>query len=81
MRTANINFDWHRDSVDVGIVAPLISPLEPTSYATVAEPSLAGAGNLWTWAPQLRYTHRFPLEEGKHMQFEFGLVGLPICWL
>jgi hypothetical protein len=77
MRTADINFDWLRDSVDVGIVAPLISPLEPTSYATVAEPSLAGAGNLWTWAPQLRYTHRFPLEEGKHLQFEFGLWDSP----
>ena len=77
MRTASINFDWARDSVDVGIVTPLISPLAPTSYATVAEPSLAGAGNLWTWAPQLRYTHRFPIEEGKRMQFEFGLWDSP----
>jgi uncharacterized coiled-coil protein SlyX len=77
MRTADINFDWARDSIDVGIVSPLISPLEPTSYATVAEPSLAGAGNLWTWAPQLRYTHRFPLDERKRMQFEFGLWDSP----
>jgi uncharacterized coiled-coil protein SlyX len=77
MRTASINFDWANDSVDVGIVAPLISPLSPSSFATVAEPSLAGAGNLWTWAPQLRYTHRFPLQHGDHLQFEFGLWDSP----
>jgi uncharacterized coiled-coil protein SlyX len=77
MRTANIDFDWAHDSIQVGLVNPLIAPLSPESYATVAEPSLAGAGNLWTWAPQLRYTHRFPLEDGKRLQFEFGLWDSP----
>jgi uncharacterized coiled-coil protein SlyX len=77
MRTASIDFDWANDSVQVGIVAPLISPLSPASFATVAEPSLAGAGNLWTWAPQLRYTHRFPLHQGNRMQFEVGLWDSP----
>lgn len=77
MRTASINFDWANDSVEVGIVAPLISPLSPASFATIAEPALAGAGNLWTWAPQLRYTHRFPLEDGNRLQFEFGLWDSP----
>jgi uncharacterized coiled-coil protein SlyX len=77
MRTASVDFDWTNDSIEVGIVPPLISPLSPTSYATVAEPSLAGAGNLWTWAPQLRYAHRFPLENGNHLQFEFGLWDSP----
>jgi hypothetical protein len=77
MRTASVNFDWEKDSVQVGLVTPLIAPLAPASYATVAEPSLAGAGNLWTWAPQLKYTHRFPLGEEKRMQFEFGLWDSP----
>jgi uncharacterized coiled-coil protein SlyX len=77
MRTASIDFDWANDSLEVGMVAPLISPLSPTSFATVAEPSLAGAGNLWTWAPQLRYTHRFPLRNKDHLQFEFGLWDSP----
>jgi hypothetical protein len=77
MRTAAINFDWEQNSVQVGMVTPLIAPLSPDSFATVAEPSLAGAGNLWTWAPQLRYTHRFPLERGHRMQFEFGLWDSP----
>jgi uncharacterized coiled-coil protein SlyX len=77
MRTASIDFDWANDSVQVGIVGPLISPIAPASFATVAEPSLAGAGNLWAWAPQLRYTHRFPLQQGNRLQFEFGLWDSP----
>jgi len=73
MRTAQVALDWQNDSVDVGLEAPLISPRSPTSFATVAEPSLAGAGNLWTWAPQLRYAHRFNVRNDDRMQFEFGL--------
>lgn len=77
MRTAAVDLDWEKDSVEVGLTTPLISPLSPTSFATVAEPALAGAGNLWTWAPQLRYTHRFPLRESERLQFEFGLWDSP----
>jgi uncharacterized coiled-coil protein SlyX len=77
MRTGSINFDWAHDSIEAGIVAPLISPVSPASFATVAEPALAGAGNLWTWAPQLHYTHRFPLQQGDRLQFEFGLWDSP----
>jgi hypothetical protein len=73
MRTAKINFDWDHDSIQAGMVGPLISPLSPTSYTTVAEPSLAGAGNLWTWSPQLRYAHQILLQSTRQMQFEFGL--------
>jgi len=77
MRTASVGFDWANDSLQAGLAEPLISPLSPSSYATVAEPSLAGAGNLWTWAPQLRYTHRFAPHDGNHLQFEFGLWDSP----
>ncbi|WP_158944214.1 hypothetical protein [Granulicella sp. S190] len=73
LRTASINLDWDHDSLQVGMVAPLISPLSPTSYATVAVPGLAGAGNLWTWSPQLRYAHQIPMQSGRQFQFEVGL--------
>jgi uncharacterized coiled-coil protein SlyX len=73
LRTAAINFDWAEDSLQVGFVQPLISPLSPDSFATVAEPSLSGAGNLWTWAPQLAYAHKFPVNRGNRLQFQFGL--------
>lgn len=79
MRTASVDLDWANNSIEVGIVAPLISPLSPASFATVAEPSLAGAGNLWTWAPQLRYTHRTPLHNGNRLQFEAGLWDPPLA--
>jgi len=77
MRTASINIDWANDSIQAGLVVPLISPLSPTSYAMVAEPALAGAGNLWTWAPQLRYAHQIPLQSGRRVQLEFGLWDPP----
>ncbi len=77
MRTASIDLDWTHDSIQAGLVAPLISPLSPTSYAMVAEPALAGAGNLWTWAPQLRYAHQIPFQSGKRMQIELGLWDPP----
>jgi uncharacterized coiled-coil protein SlyX len=77
MRTASINFDWERNSLQAGFVEPLISPLSPDSYATVAEPALAGAGNFWTWAPQLSYTHRFELGNGRRVQYQFGLWDSP----
>jgi uncharacterized coiled-coil protein SlyX len=77
MRTAAVDLDWDKDSVEVGMVTPLIAPLQPASFATVAEPSLAGAGDLWTWAPQLKYTHRFRLDEQRRVQFEFGLWDSP----
>ena len=77
MRTASINFDWPNDSVSVGMSAPLISPLSPTSFATVAEPAMAGAGNLWTWAPQLRFAHRRPAFKGGQWQLELGLWDSP----
>jgi hypothetical protein len=77
MRTASVNLDWANDSIQAGLVGPLISPLSPTSYAMVAEPALAGAGNLWTWAPQLKYSHQIPLQSERRFQFEFGLWDPP----
>jgi hypothetical protein len=77
MTTASINLDWSRDSLQVGMVTPLISPLSPTSYATVAQPSMAGSGNLWTWSPQLKYAHQFSIQPGRQVQLEFGLLDPP----
>ena len=77
LRTARINLDWSNDSIQAGMVAPLISPLSPSSYATVAVPALGGAGNLWAWSPQLRYTHQIPLQSGRRLQLELGLWDPP----
>jgi hypothetical protein len=77
MRTAAARLLWTKDLAEVGLVEPLISPLSPTSYASVAEPAMAWAGNLWTWAPQLRYQHRFDTSSRSNLSWEFGLWDPP----
>jgi uncharacterized coiled-coil protein SlyX len=78
MRTASVHMDWERNSLEGGMEAPLISPLSPTTYAMVAEPGMAWAGNLWTWAGQLRYAHQFVgANEHQHLQIEAGLWDDP----
>jgi hypothetical protein len=73
LRTAGITWQWPDDLLRAGYDGPLISPLSPTSIATVAQPALAWSGNLWTWAPQLRWQHRFTLAENRQMGLELGL--------
>jgi hypothetical protein len=76
LRTGSIKLTWDRDIAEVGLVEPLISPLSPTSYAAVAEPAMAWAGNLWTWAPQLSYQHLFNARGGR-IGWQFGLWDPP----
>lgn len=77
MRTALARLQWNKDTAEAGLVGPLISPLSPSSYASVAEPAMAWAGNLWTWAPQLRYEHRFATSSDHEISWEFGLWDPP----
>ena len=60
-----------------GYTVPLISPLSPTSYATVAQPGLAGSGNLWTWSPQVQVEQRIPFNEQRRIGLEGGLIDPP----
>ena len=88
LRRGDIRLDWggdpaterSRDVVKVGIDGPLISPLSPTSFATVANPSLAWSGNLWTWAPEVQAKHTFALPTNDrtwNLQLEGGLWDPP----
>jgi hypothetical protein len=74
MRQSWVNLEWQQTSAQVGYTVPLISPLSPTSYATVAQPGLAGAGNLWTWSPQAQVEHRFDLSDQHTITLEGGLI-------
>lgn len=72
---------FSRNEIHVGIETPLISPLSPTSFATVAQPALAWSGNLWTWAPQLQFKHTFSISAEHPMrsvQLEGGLFDPPV---
>ena len=73
LRTAAIRGETKTEMVEARFDEPLISPLSPTSLATVAQPSLAWTGNLWTWAPELRWQHTQVAGEGRTLNLEVGL--------
>ncbi len=77
LRQSWVNLDWYRTTAQAGYTVPLISPLSPTSYAMVAEPGLAGSGNLWTWSPQLQVEQRIPITEQRRIGLEAGLIDPP----
>lgn len=67
------NFE-NKTTVQASFAGPLISPLSPASYATVAQPALAGSGNLWTWSPQLRLEQLIPISDQYRLALEVGLI-------
>jgi polyhydroxyalkanoate synthesis regulator phasin len=69
LRTLHARLEWPDRSLGVALEGPLISPLEPTSWVTVAEPALAWSGNLWSWAPQLEFK-----QERIFHQFNVGVA-------
>ncbi len=64
LRTAAVRLDWKNTSLIAGQDQLFISPLSPTSFASIIVPPLAAAGNLWAWTPQLRVEQRFDLAPG-----------------
>lgn len=74
LRTGVMRMDWARTSVVAGQDAPFISPLSPTSLASLAQPALSYSGNLWTWMPQLRVEHRFPTKGGSTFSVQAGIL-------
>jgi hypothetical protein len=75
LRTAAITAAWTHDTLEANYDTPLISPLSPDSFATVAQPSLAWSGNLWTWAPQFLWMHSLPLARAdRAFTFQLGLL-------
>jgi hypothetical protein len=74
LRTAHARLDWTNTSVAVGQEAPFFSPLSPTSYASVAEPAFAWAGNLWVWTPQISVEHRWATGENSGFSLQGGIL-------
>lgn len=58
LRTGTIRLDWDRTSLVAGQDGLFFAPLAPTSYASVLQPPLAYAGELWSWVPQVRVEQR-----------------------
>jgi hypothetical protein len=74
LRTAHAYLDWPRSRLIASLDAPLISPLEPTSYLTIAEPAMAWSGNLWSWSPQIEFKHSIVTSEKGNFGIQAGLI-------
>ncbi|HZT00135.1 MAG TPA: hypothetical protein VFA40_25325, partial [Terriglobales bacterium] len=74
LRTATIHLDWAHTSIVAGQEAPFFSALSPTSFATLAEPALSEAGNLWMWIPQIRVQRRLTISENSNFLLQGGIL-------
>ncbi len=74
LRTATMRMDWENTSMVVGQDGIFFSPNLPTSFATLAQPALSYAGNLWSWVPQIRVEHRVALGESSSLLLEGGIL-------
>ncbi len=74
LQTASVRFDWAHTSVVAGQDSLFISPLSPTSFASLATPTFAFAGNLWAWTPQLRIEHRFAISDQQTVTMQAGIL-------
>ena len=74
MQTASVRLDWQHTSLIAGQDSLFISPLSPTSFASLATPAFAYAGNLWGWTPQVRVEHRFDLTDQQTLTLQGGIL-------
>ncbi len=74
LRTATMHMDWAKTSIIAGQDGLFFSPLTPTSFATLAVPALAYAGNLWNWTPQVRVEQRFAVSEDSSVLLQAGIL-------
>lgn len=74
LQTASVRLDWENTSVVAGQDSLFISPLSPTSFASLATPAFAFGGNLWGWTPQLRVEHRFAISDEQNVTVQAGVL-------
>jgi hypothetical protein len=74
LQTASLRLDWQHTSLIAGQDSLFISPLSPTSFASLSTPAFAYAGNLWGWTPQLRVEHRFDLPNQQSLTLAGGIL-------
>jgi hypothetical protein len=74
LRTADVRFDWQHTSIIAGQDSLFISPLAPTSFASLIVPSFGYSGNLWAWTPQFRVEHKFDLADDQNVTIQGGIL-------
>jgi len=74
LQTASMRMDWQHTSIVAGQDSLFLSPLSPTSFASLATPAFAFAGNLWGWTPQIRVEHRFEFADRQTLTVQAGVL-------
>ncbi len=74
LRIASARLDWEHTSIVAGQDDLFISPLAPTSFASLAVPAFNYAGNLWAWTPQVRVEHRFDIADKQSIMIQGGIL-------
>ncbi len=74
LRTATMRLDWANTSLVAGQDRLFFAPLAPTSLATLAQPALSYAGNLWAWTPQVRIEHRIRFSDTSNVELQAGIL-------
>jgi hypothetical protein len=74
LRTGTVRLDWPNTSVVGGTDILFISPVSPTSFASLGIPALSYSGNLWAWIPQVRVEHRWRVAENSAIQLSGGIL-------
>ncbi len=74
LQTGSVRLDWQHTAVIAGQDSLFISPLSPTSFASLATPTFAYAGNLWGWTPQVRVERRFDLPNQQTVTLQGGIL-------
>lgn len=74
LQTASLHFDWEHTSAIAGQDSLFLSPLSPTSFASLSNPAFAFAGNLWGWTPQIRVEQRFSITDQQTLTVQAGVI-------
>lgn len=75
LRTAHAELDWPETRLVALLDKPIISPLNPTSFAMVGVSPLAWSGNLWTWLPQLEVAQNLNFGS-QHFGIEAAMIDV-----
>jgi hypothetical protein len=74
MRTAHARWEAGNSSLVFGLMEPMISPLSPSSLASLYYPSMSDSGNLWQWRPQFTAERRMAIEPGSSLILQGGIM-------
>jgi len=77
LRTAHAMLNWKDTEVFAEMDRPIISPNQPSSLTSIAQPSLSWSGNLWMWSPQVGVSHTMDFIGSSRVAVEGALIDVP----